>query len=442
LKKKFAVAYTRNEEQEFFTSFVSKWDKLLDELEDYSKLGVFFENIGTRRLDNLLKSARAEKLGLLVLSSMDDLSPLENEAMLELKLLRGYGCTVYIEEYDLILNSEADFEPISPVNKKKEAAKGRYGVQSPKKFDEMVVAYGYDLIDGVPVVNENEAKIIRIIYDMYLQGKGAQKIADELTEKQYPTKMKLGRWHSKTVSNILTNEKYINEIGVGGEYDPIISGSVFYEAKRIRNRRSEKIFKTSKKEENIFLGKIICAECGGTYRRISKLSPYTKIPKYTWKCGKKFQLGINVCTNNNINEKYLISLLKDAFHEYATIRLNRISDEAAYQRLVAKTKALEELDRMRKTGYLTEEQRNSRAKELEFEIDKNKQLVKQLPYKVFGILPEDKSTDDIHRMVDFLYTITIQKNWVISFVFDGGIEVKRRFTNNMRLRQEGEKCQK
>lgn len=41
-------------------------------------------------------------------------------------------------------------------------------------------AYGFKIVDGQSVVKEDEAKVIRRIFDLYLQGIGQQNIADIL----------------------------------------------------------------------------------------------------------------------------------------------------------------------------------------------------------------------------------------------------------------------
>ena len=79
-------------------------------------------------------------------------------------------------------------------------------------------AYGFNLIDGKLTINEDEAKIVRKIFDMYLQGVGKQRIADTLNEESVPKKYGEKKWHHSMISYILSNERYMksNECSVAG----------------------------------------------------------------------------------------------------------------------------------------------------------------------------------------------------------------------------------
>ena len=68
---------------------------------------------------------------------------------------------------------------------------------------------GYDKgEDGKMVVNKEEAKIVKHIFCLFLQGMSAHGIAKLLTEEAIPTPGHKTKWSAKTVSSILSNEKY------------------------------------------------------------------------------------------------------------------------------------------------------------------------------------------------------------------------------------------
>ena len=62
--------------------------------------------------------------------------------------------------------------------------------------------------NGLPEIIESEAKIVRMIYKMFLEGKTPSFIAKHLTEQMIPTPAGKKVWQSSTVESILTNEKY------------------------------------------------------------------------------------------------------------------------------------------------------------------------------------------------------------------------------------------
>ncbi len=69
--------------------------------------------------------------------------------------------------------------------------------------------YGYDRIDNFTLkINDEQAKIVKKIFSMYLKGYGSRYIANHLTEKGVPTLKNLPVWSPKTVRRMLENPLY------------------------------------------------------------------------------------------------------------------------------------------------------------------------------------------------------------------------------------------
>ena len=62
--------------------------------------------------------------------------------------------------------------------------------------------------DGNPQIVEKEAAVVRLIYQMFLDGKSPSAIARHLTAENIPTPGGKRNWQSSVVQSILTNEKY------------------------------------------------------------------------------------------------------------------------------------------------------------------------------------------------------------------------------------------
>jgi len=112
------------------------------------------------------------------------------------------------------------------------------------------IPYGYDYVDGKLLVNEDEAKQVKNIFQMYLNGLSMKKIADILNSKGIPTKQNK-IWGSQTVSMILKNplycgflhwEDYLNP----GDHDPIVDRDTFNEIQELRQKRNTKTCHNSK----------------------------------------------------------------------------------------------------------------------------------------------------------------------------------------------------
>lgn len=64
---------------------------------------------------------------------------------------------------------------------------------------------------GKVIIAEEEAEIIRYIFDSYLLGNSPGEIASKLTEACVPTVMGNRIWHSTAITNIIHNEKYCGD---------------------------------------------------------------------------------------------------------------------------------------------------------------------------------------------------------------------------------------
>lgn len=65
---------------------------------------------------------------------------------------------------------------------------------------------------GRIVIDDSEAKIVRFIYDSYIDGMSAREIAESLMKNKIPTVTGLDTWSNLAIYNILKNEKYKGEI--------------------------------------------------------------------------------------------------------------------------------------------------------------------------------------------------------------------------------------
>lgn len=154
--------------------------------------------------------------------------------------------------------------------------------------------YGYDNVNGQMVVNEEQAVIVKEIFDAVLSGKSPGVIARELNARGVSSK-RGGTWTGHTVNGMIRNEKYTGDVIMQKTYtddrfnrhvnrgertqylardhhEPIISHEAFEAANAIINANGlEKgIRKDEEKYKNRYAmsGKIICGECGGTWKRV------------------------------------------------------------------------------------------------------------------------------------------------------------------------------
>ncbi len=83
------------------------------------------------------------------------------------------------------------------------------------------VLLGYDHDEnGNLVINEDEARTVKLIFFSYLFGYSSQQIADALTELERRTKKGNSFWSAASVLQILTNERYCGDVLARKTYTP------------------------------------------------------------------------------------------------------------------------------------------------------------------------------------------------------------------------------
>ncbi|WP_310602279.1 recombinase family protein [Anaerosporobacter sp.] len=150
---------------------------------------------------------------------------------------------------------------------------------------------GYDVVDGKMYINDNGAKIVRLIFHKFVnEGKGTHVIARELREEGI-SPMRVKEWHNTVILRVIRNEKYCGDLvqkktytpdflshekkyNKGQEefvilkdhHEPIISRELFDKANRILDAKSLSQESKSKYSNRYpFSGKLKCGRCGSSY---------------------------------------------------------------------------------------------------------------------------------------------------------------------------------
>ena len=176
-------------------------------------------------------------------------------------------------------------------------------------------------------INEEEAKIVRYIFERYNEGMGCYVIAQELEANGYKTKRGNSKWAESTVMGILKNEKYKGDIRQGktftvdpiskrrldnfGEEDQyyihnhhegIIDDALFESTQQIINRRRKNKKISDGKRETFtrkysFSCMLECGFCGAhlTRRSWHSGSEYYKV---IWQCVTATKKGKKYCKHS------------------------------------------------------------------------------------------------------------------------------------------------
>jgi len=153
------------------------------------------------------------------------------------------------------------------------------------------IPYGYKVVDKMLVVNEEEAEIVREIFDIYNSGIGSIQIAEYLNNKG--VKPRLGGLFQPTVIIQMTkNEMYKGIRKVNGEnYSiPSIVSTELWNKVEQKRLNKEVSFNRERKRINPLVSKFRC-ECGG----VIILALRNKKPSYV--CHTRSQRGKKYCSH-------------------------------------------------------------------------------------------------------------------------------------------------
>jgi hypothetical protein len=209
---------------------------------------------------------------------------------------------------------------------------------------------------------ESEAKIIRLIYSLFLQGKTVNAIAKYLTIEGIPTPAKKEKWLVSTVLSILQNEKYKGEALLQKEYTvdfltkkkKINEGEVpQYYVKNshpaiIEPEMHDLVQAEILKRKTTGLcqsgitalsSRVVCGECGSFFG--SKLLHSTsKYRRTVWRCNNKYK-SKGTCTMPHLYETTIHKAFVVAFNRLYGNKERLIEDYKTIIEALTDTTALD-----------------------------------------------------------------------------------------------------
>ena len=297
--------------------------------------------------NEMIADALAGKLDLIVTKSVSRFARNTVDSLTTIRMLMDHGVEVYFEKENIwtfdskgellltIMSSLAQEESRSisenvTWGQRKRFADGK--VSMPYKH-----FLGYDRgPDGTPIINPEQAELVRRIYDLFMAGKTPGGIARLLTEEGIPTPAGKAKWQDSTIKSILTNEKYKGDARLQKKF------TVDYLQKKVKVNEGEvpqyyvenshpaiippELFDTVQKEmarrkaigrnysgTSVFSCRIVCADCGSFYG--SKVWNSTdRYARTVWQCNNKFRAE-KKCSTPHIPEDEIKRRFLTAFNQ-------------------------------------------------------------------------------------------------------------------------------
>ncbi|MNW32878.1 DNA-invertase hin [compost metagenome] len=208
------------------------------------------------------------------------------------------------------------------------------------------VPLGYKIVQGKGdsreskskvVVVEEEAAIIRYIFEKYASGHGLKTIANELNHRGHRTQNSKP-FSTTAIRDLLDNPMFLGKIRynryenwaekrrkgrspepilVDGHHPPIISQELWDKVQLLRNKKSS-LPKKRFEGEYLLTGLIRCPECGSAMtasRTVNRSKDGKKITRMYYSCGRFRSQGSSVCHANSVRKQEAEQAVTDRIRE-------------------------------------------------------------------------------------------------------------------------------
>lgn len=247
----------------------------------------------------LIEDCRSGKVKRILTKSISRFARNTMECLEYVRELKMLGVSVYFEKENMDtaeLSGEllvSIFGSIAQEESASISSNMRWSYERRMKageFNTCFAPFGYRIQNGALVIQEDEADIIRWIFQSYVDGMSQSEIARILTEKEVATRGKRFVWTKCLIRYILHNERYMGDALVQKRYTvpgpisyekrnkgevpqyyiedanpAIIPADIFRQAQHLCTKRT--VVETQN-PKNIVLNRIcFCAECGASMKR-------------------------------------------------------------------------------------------------------------------------------------------------------------------------------
>lgn len=202
--------------------------------------------------------------------------------------------------------------------------------------------FGYRKADKRLYIDEEQAEIVRELFELYSTGKYSMKNLETYFYNKGVRNTRGNKLAHSTMANIIKNPKYMgyyvgNKVQVvdmftkkqrflpedewviykdeSGEVVPaIVSEELWQRANEVLKLRSLDVIQKQNKtnHNNLLTGKLICAHCGQPFYRKDTVSR-KGTSNSAWRCSGKIKNGKDSCPAMTIYEKEIVPILLDVF---------------------------------------------------------------------------------------------------------------------------------
>lgn len=245
-ERKRVAAYVRvsTDDEEQLQSFKSQKEYYEDRIsknKEWVMVGIYADEAitGTKTAKrdgflNMIDDCMNGLIDVILTKSISRFSRNLVDTLQYVRLLKEKGVTIIFEKENintLSMESEMALALLSTLAQNEVeslSANVKMGIKMKMKRGELMgfsgcLGYDYHKGDKSITINQEEAEIVRFIFDRYIQGYGAYTIAKELERLGKRNKKGQVKWGDSGVRGIIKNEKYKGDLLLGKTFtvDPI-----------------------------------------------------------------------------------------------------------------------------------------------------------------------------------------------------------------------------
>ncbi len=490
------VSTLQDEQTSSYEAQVDYYTRYIKSKPEWEFVGIYTDEgisgTNTKKRDgfnNMINDAMDNKIDLIITKSVSRFARNTVDSLSTIRKLKDAGIEVYFEKeniYTLDSKGELLLAIISSIAQEESRSISenvKWGIRKKLQDGQVTLPYsaflGYDKgEDNSIVINEEEAKIVRTIYESFLKGETYTSIKDIVEKKGYKSPKGNEKWSTSTIKSILRNEKYkgdallqktyvkdflehkmvknngeVPQYYVESHHEPIIDPHEWDLVQEEIKRRNELNHVYSSK--TCFSSKLVCADCGAIYGQ--KLwHSNDKYRKLVYRCNDKFNKSHAKCLTPTLMEEDIKCAFIKAYNEFVLDKDTIIKDTEEMIKVLDNTKELNEkisaiqkeieevgksvkklieenaTRKIEQSKFLSDyenlDHRNneliSELEKSEAELKSNVTKKKEMEAFVKGI--KDKAevvtAYDKELLIYFIDKMVVNRNNTITFIFKNGIK--------------------
>lgn len=386
----------------------------------YSDEGISGTNTKLRTgFKAMVEDALNGKIDLIITKSVSRFARNTVDSLTTVRQLKEVGVEIYFEKENIwTLDSKGELlitimSSLAQEESRSISENVTWGLR--KQFAEGKVHFPYTNVlgfkageDGAIVVDQDEAKTVRYIFQQALIGKSPYHIAKDLTEQGIPSPSGKSRWNATTIKRMLRNEKYkgdallqktytidfltkkkninrgeLPQYYVENNHEAIVDRETFDAVQQVLDAKGKK------SSTSIFSSKLVCGDCGHYFG--SKVWHSTsKYRRVIYRCNEKYN-GENRCATPHVTEKEI--------KQWFVLAVNQVIEN--------KDEIIDNIKVLCSIGSL--EGIDNQIKELETETEILSQMVSRLVMENASTLQDQDEYQSKYRQLSAKYESLVEE---------------------------------